>query len=188
MADNNSKSVKCPICGNDNSTSSSYCCQCGWEFKILLTNDSQYAKQEKAREETMKQYIKQLKIAGRVDDNKPLSAPAPLPAPDPMVGIMCLTSTLSQVTKYLPIYKGVNTFGTDESDGKHQKINMRLRGRSIEPKHFAVEYRDSKLILFPIGNSKIMRNGELVTQKGTAVQPQNVITIGEELEIHLSLL
>lgn len=229
MADNNSKSIKCPICGIDNTLTHSYCSQCGWEFKVLLTNDSIYASNEKKREDKLKEYIHKLKGNGGSDDPlnndilkltkeleqanrkvealeaaiKDLNSSSAkkdeeisdlkekvigMATPNPMVAIMSLTSGRSKVTKYLPIYKGINTFGTEESAGKHQKINIRLRDRSVKPQHFSVECSEDRLAIFPIDGSKVICDGVEVTTKGKYVQPQNVILVGEELEISMSLI
>ena len=228
MVDNNTKSIKCPICGIDNLPTNYYCCQCGWEFKVLLTNDSIYASNEKKRENKLREYINKLKENGSSDDllkknilkltkeleqaNRKVgdlettindlklsSAEKDAEISDlkkkaigmvtsrPIVAIMSLTSRLSKVTKYLPIYEGVNTFGTDESAGKHQKINIRLRDRSIKPQHFSVECSEDRLAIFPIDRSKVLCDGVEVTTKGKYVQPQNVILVGEELVISMSL-
>lgn len=107
---------------------------------------------------------------------------------DKMVGIMILTNTLSDLTKYLPIYKGVNTFGTEESNGNHQKINLRLRGSCINPKHFSVEYRNNHLVLCPLEGSIITCDGCDIPASGKNIYPQNIVSVGGILEIRLTLI
>ena len=201
------KTKKCPICNNEYDAVAPYCQTCGWEFKFIIADNSEYVKLESNRKGVTKRHIEGLNseirdLNSRIEDlnsqikilkneigslkNRP--APAPAAPQSQMAGVMCLTNLRSEITTYMPIYKGINTYGSDDSSGAHQKINMIFRGNVLQPKHFSVEYRDEHLLLSPLAGNVILCNGVEIPSKGQYIYPDSIISISDQLEIRMTLI
>lgn len=60
----------------------------------------------------------------------------------------------------LPVLAGINTYGTDRSDGLHHQINLHCRGEVFLPIHFAVDTNHSRgLVVKDLSNGRMTLNG-----------------------------
>ena len=104
-----------------------------------------------------------------------------------LLGIVSIKNRVTNVLSNLPVFKGVNTYGTDGEDGKnHHQIKMRVRGDILKPKMFTVQIDNNKAIVYPIDGICIMCDGLPVPKKGKLVSAQQSLFIGDVLEIHIS--
>lgn len=103
-----------------------------------------------------------------------------------IVGIVHIVNNKNNDTCYCPIYSGENTYGSDESRGNHHYIDIRSRRETILPKHFSVSEHKERLVIRDLSNGNIRLNGTTIPSNGYYVEPQNIINIGEYIEIHIS--
>lgn len=60
----------------------------------------------------------------------------------------------------LPVLAGINTYGTNRSEGLHHQITIHCRGKVFLPVHFAVDTNHSKgLVIKDLSNGRITLNG-----------------------------
>lgn len=103
-----------------------------------------------------------------------------------LVGIVSVKNNKSEALQYLPVYKGVNTYGAASGDwGNHHEIKVRVRGGGLRPKHFSVTI-EKQAIIKPVDNAELMYYGIPVPAQGIAVVAQQGIIISDILELHIS--
>ena len=103
-------------------------------------------------------------------------------------GFVHIVNTYDGGETILPVFHGVNTYGSANSDDvNHHKINLRVRGLKIDDKHFAVEKKvDGRMIVRPIGNARLMCEGADVPRQGRYAEVHQPIFIGDNLKIIIS--
>ena len=105
-----------------------------------------------------------------------------------LVGIMSIRNTMSDAIQYVPIYTGLNTFGTAPDDkNNHHEIKLRVRGTILRPKHFSVEI-GSQTIIKPIDDAEIANFGTPIPSQGIVISTQHRLFISDVIEIHISKL
>ena len=104
-----------------------------------------------------------------------------------LVGIMSIRNTMSDAIQYVPIYKGLNTFGTapEDKNNNHHEIKLRVRGAVFKPKHFSVEI-GPQTIIKPIDDAEISNFGNTIPSQGIAISTQHRLFISDVIEIHIS--
>lgn len=103
-----------------------------------------------------------------------------------LVGIVSVKNNKSEALQYLPVYKGVNTYGAASGDGgNHHEIKVRVRGGGLRPRHFSVTI-EKQAIIKPVDNAELMYYGVHVPAQGIAVVAQQGIIISDILELHIS--
>lgn len=74
-------------------------------------------------------------------------------------GIVLIESLKYKIRTMLPIYDGINTYGSTESNGSHHKISLLVRGYEFKPKHFSIENSAKGMILTGLDGVSIKHNG-----------------------------
>lgn len=179
MAEKSTKNITCPICKGTNDPKAAFCNKCGWEFKILVASDSNYAKQEKEREEKMKAFIAQCNKAAQDTPAKTTQPQKPKPQNTDQTQSQNLVSgfilfknreTLEEVA--IPIHHGYNTYGSESTRELHHKINLDPIVFDFAPKHFSVDTLRSKgwVLRDLVGNSMKTKGGE-IPENGVYITP-----------------
>ena len=177
MADNNTKNNTCPICNSTNDPKAAFCNKCGWEFKILVASDSNYAKQEKEREEKMKAFIAQCNKATQDTPAKTTQPQKPKPqssaqAQSQVSGFIIFKNreTLEEVA--VSIHNGYNTYGSEATTDLHHKINLDPIVFDFAPKHFSIDTCRSKgwVLKDLVGNSMKTKGGN-IPENGVYITP-----------------
>lgn len=89
---------------------------------------------------------------------------------------------------YLPVYKGLNTYGT-ESDQQKTHHTIGLRRTPIAKKHFSIEKNPSgQMILRPLNGENITCDGRAVPETGMAVEIHHRINISSSIDIQVASL
>lgn len=101
-------------------------------------------------------------------------------------GIALITGDDVLTRMFLPVYEGMNTYGSAPSDGKHHfKITMMFRGLKFEPRHFAVEtYRD-RLVFHDLSHS-ITESASPIPATGMKATPAMKFRLNDKYYIIIS--
>ncbi len=117
--------------------------------------------------------------------HKILEAKSAAPA-HKLKGIALITGEESRTRMFLPVYEGMNTYGSAESDGKkHFKITMLFRGLKFKPQHFAIETYGERLVFHDLSNS-ITESASPIPTKGMKTTPAMKFRLNENYYIIIS--
>lgn len=192
MADKKIKGTICPICKNESDNKATYCNKCGWEFKVFLTADSEYEKQEKEREKILKDFIAQLSETNKLSqeleskisilEKKLEDANSKIRKHEnekPQIqntvsGFIILRNRETMEESAVVIYEGYNTYGADNNADQHHQISLDPIVFEFAPKHFSIDTCRPKgwVLKDLVGNSLKTKNGDL---------PYNGVYIGSGL-------
>jgi len=101
-------------------------------------------------------------------------------------GIALITGDDVRTRMFLPIYEGVNTYGSAPSDGKHHfKISMMFRGLRFEPQHFAIETYGDRLVLHDLSHS-ITESASPIPSNGMKTTPAMKFRLNDNYYIIIS--
>ena len=107
---------------------------------------------------------------------------------DGIVRIIKKNSSGGVVTEcYLPVYKGLNTYGTKQDNRSNHHV-IGIKRTPIKDEHFSVEKNGSgQMIVKPI-NGDLTCDGGPIPKTGLAVEIHHVISIGDTIEVRISLI
>lgn len=94
----------------------------------------------------------------------------PAPAAKPLKGVVMIASDESSTRTFLPVYEGVNTYGSRHSDGMHHQIAMNFRGLNFLPAHFSVETYGERLVIKDL-SATITQAATLLPSAGMKTTP-----------------
>lgn len=103
-------------------------------------------------------------------------------------GFVHIVNTYDGGETILPVFHGVNTYGSANSDYvNHHKINLRVRGLKIDDKHFAVEKKvNGRMVVRPLGDARLVCEGSDVPRQGRYAEVHQPIFIGNNIKIIIS--
>lgn len=94
----------------------------------------------------------------------------PAPSAKPLKGVVMIASDESSTRTFLPVYDGVNTYGSRPSDGMHHQIAMNFRGLNFLPAHFSVETYGDRLVIKDL-SATIIQAATLLPSTGMKTTP-----------------
>lgn len=101
-------------------------------------------------------------------------------------GIVSIKNKTTGLLQYIPVFRGVNTYGASKEDNRnHHEINIPIRGNILPPKIFSVMI-DRQIIIKPLCDAGLFRNGSPIPLNGIAVSSRDSILFNNTIEIHIS--
>lgn len=118
--------------------------------------------------------------------NKPQPIPATTSSATTLKGIVCVKNLGSEALCYLPVYEGVQSYGTAPESNGHHQIKMRIRGLNIPDMLFTVQFRNDRIVVQDLSKGLLTYNGMQIPSKGIYVDANTKIFLQDILEIHIS--
>ena len=102
-------------------------------------------------------------------------------------GIALITGDESRTRMFLPVYEGMNTYGSNPTDEarQHFKITMLFRGLKFKPQHFAIQTYGDRLVLHDLSAS-ITESAAPIPQNGLKTTPAMKFRLNESYYIIIS--
>lgn len=142
--------------------------------KIEIRNVNLEEELNKARQ-LVEEYKQKAVEAAKVEPGKKLK------------GIALITGDESRTRMFLPVYEGMNTYGSNPTDaaGQHFKITMLFRGLKFKPQHFAIQTYGDRLVLRDLSGS-ITESAAPIPQTGIKTTPAMKFRLNENYYIIIS--
>lgn len=110
----------------------------------------------------------------------------PMSTYNTLLGIVCVKNRISENKCFIPIYSGVNTYGSSPDSEGHHQIKLRCRGIQILPKHFEVQILNKRIVLRDLSGGTLVYNGMHIPSDGIYAESSAIILLGNDIEISVS--
>lgn len=104
---------------------------------------------------------------------------------NPLKGIVLLEDIRNDIRCMLPIFEGVNSYGSNPDKDMHQQIKFQVRGFMFKPVHFIIRTSAKGLILESFSGVDIFQNGRLIQSGVYARQSDNFI-LDDRIRLNIS--
>ena len=105
-----------------------------------------------------------------------------------VVGIVYVKNILSGVSCYIPVYNGINTYGSAPDNANHHEVKLRTRGLIMQPQHFEVFTQNGRIAVRDLSSGSMTLDGQSLPKNGMYVNSSHTISIKDILEINISLI
>lgn len=104
---------------------------------------------------------------------------------NPLKGIVLLEDIRNDIRCMLPVFEGVNSYGSNPDKDMHHQIKFQVRGFIFKPVHFIIRTSTKGLILESFSGVNIFQNGRLVQSGVYARQSDNFI-LDDRIRLNIS--
>ena len=163
--------IKCPVCANP--VSGNVCNHCGW---MRLVFPAEVPKELKSLNSEYVETLKKLKDSAKKTETL-------------WVGVVEVEYAPTGKYVFIPIFNGVNSYGSEDSHDTHHKIKMRMIDDPdiLKPKHFYAYKNpsDGRMYVAPINGAELYYNGSLL-KSPHMVKFSDVVRINDNIRIRIS--
>lgn len=103
----------------------------------------------------------------------------------PLKGIVLLEDIRNDIRCMLPVFEGVNSYGSNPDKDMHHQIKFQVRGFIFKPVHFIIRTSTKGLILESFSGVNIFQNGRLIQSGVYARQSDNFI-LDDRIRLNIS--
>lgn len=100
-------------------------------------------------------------------------------------GIVMLEDIRNDIRCILPIFEGINSYGSNPDKDMHHQIKFQVRGFMFKPVHFIIRTSTKGLILESFSGVDIFQNGRLVKSGVYARQSDNFV-LDDRIRLNIS--
>lgn len=104
---------------------------------------------------------------------------------NPLKGIVLLEDIRNDIRYMLPVYEGVNSYGSNPDKDMHHQIKFQVRGFIFKPVHFIIKTSIKGLILEAFSGVNILQNGRSI-QSGVYARQSDSFFLEDRIRVNIS--